>query len=60
MGKKRRNAWRAAPLCFFWAIWKEKNCKSFENIEQLDQAFKSLFLCSLFFEDLISILDFTH
>ena len=25
VGKKRRKVWRAAPLCLFWMVWKEKN-----------------------------------
>ena len=24
VGRKRKKVWRAAPLCIFWTIWKEK------------------------------------
>ena len=33
VGKKRKKVWRAAPLCLFWTIWRERNIKSFENGE---------------------------
>ena len=36
------------PLCLFWTIWKERNRRSFENVELSVQRLKSLFLCSLF------------
>ena len=26
-----KKVWRAAPLCLFWTIWKERNRKVFEN-----------------------------
>ena len=25
VGKKRVKVWRAAPLCLFWTVWKERN-----------------------------------
>ena len=31
--KSERKAWRAAPFCLFWAIWKERNRVMFENEE---------------------------
>ena len=33
VGKKRKKVWRAAPLCLFWTIWRERNIRSFENGE---------------------------
>ena len=47
VGRKRTKVWRAAPLCFFWTIWKERNRKSFENVELSIQRLKYLFLCNL-------------
>ena len=31
MGKARKKAWQAAPLCIFWTMWKEKNLIVFDN-----------------------------
>ncbi|RVW93513.1 putative ribonuclease H protein [Vitis vinifera] len=33
LGKKRRKVWKAAPLCLFWAVWKERNRIAFDNEE---------------------------
>ncbi|KAL6331568.1 hypothetical protein AAG906_011508 [Vitis piasezkii] len=29
--KKRGKTWRAAPLCLFWTVWKERNMIVFDN-----------------------------
>ena len=44
IGKKRKKAWKVAPLCIFWSIWRERNRRTFEDRESLDQTFKSSFL----------------
>ena len=31
VGKKHQKAWKAAPLCLFWTVWKERNKIAFEN-----------------------------
>ena len=33
-----------APLCLFWTLWKERNGRTFNDVEQSDQAIKSAFL----------------
>ena len=33
-----------APLCLFWSILRERNRRTFENCESLDQTIKSSFL----------------
>ena len=40
------------PLCLFQTIWKERNIRSFENIELSVQRLKLLFLSSLFWTNL--------
>ena len=32
VGKKHKKVWRAAPLCLFWTIWRERNSVAFENV----------------------------
>ena len=42
--KRRIKAWRAAPTCIFWTLWKERNRRFFDGEKLLDQRLKSLFL----------------
>lgn len=42
--KRWIKAWRAAPTCIFWTIWKERNMRFFDSEELFDQRLKSLFL----------------
>ena len=44
VGKKRKKAWRAAPLCLMWTIWRERNRRAFDDMERNDQDIKSIFL----------------
>ena len=44
VGKKREKAWRVAPLCLLWTIWKERNRRAFDDVERNDQEIKSIFL----------------
>ena len=44
VGKKRRKVWRAAPLCLFWTVWKERNGIAFENKEFSIQRLKYSFV----------------
>ena len=67
VGKKREKAWRAALLCLMWTLWKERNERAFNDIEQLDQALKHSFLYTLvnwvrvFIEDhTLSMIDFIN
>ena len=65
VGRKQKKVWGATPLCLFWIIWKEKNRRSFENMELFDHRLKVLFLYILFSwsklfigEKSLSLLDF--
>ena len=31
VGKKRKEVWRAGPLCIFWTVWKARNKITFEE-----------------------------
>ena len=45
-GKKRKKAWMLAPLCLFWAVWKERNRIAFNNKELSIHRMKNYFVCS--------------
>ena len=49
MGKKCCKVWKAAPLCLFWAVWKERNRISFENEELSIHRLKNSFVCNIWF-----------
>ena len=44
--KSERKAWRAAPFCLFWAIWKERNRVVFEIEEFSLNKLRSAFVYS--------------
>ena len=46
VGKKRKKAWKAALLCMFWALWRERNRRAFDNFESTDQTIKISFFVS--------------
>ena len=45
--RKRRKVWKAAPLCLFWAVWKERNRIAFDNEEFSIHRLKNSFVCYL-------------
>ena len=47
VGKTRKKAWLAAPLCIFWIVWKEMNLLAFDSGELLIQRLKIFFVCNL-------------
>ena len=47
LGKKRRKVWKAAPLCIFWTVWKERNRIAFDNEELSMHRLKKIFVCGL-------------
>ena len=46
--KKHGKTWRAAPLCLFWTVWKERNRIVFYNEALSIQRLKNSFVCNLF------------
>ena len=65
MGKRREKAWRAAPLCLLWTLWKERNERVFNDIKRSNQDLEHSFLYTLvnwarvFIEDhTLSMIDF--
>ena len=45
---RRKNVWRATPLCLFWTVWKKRNLRAFENEEHSVQFLKMFFSRNLF------------
>ena len=67
VGKRRVKAWRAAPLCLLWTLWKERKGRAFNGVEQVDQTIKFSFLYNfvnwarVYIEDhTLSMLDFVN
>lgn len=57
MGKKRREVWRADPLCIFWTVLKTKNKIAFEDNVLSIQRLKSSFVYFLWSETKLFIKD---
>ena len=65
VGQRRAKAWRAAPLCLMWTLWKERNERAFNDVEWADQTIKCSFLYNfanwarVYIEDhTLSLIDF--
>ncbi|RVX11584.1 LINE-1 retrotransposable element ORF2 protein [Vitis vinifera] len=56
MGKKRRKVWKTAPLCIFWAVWKERNRIAFDNEELSMNSSLSIFNLAVVASDTIFML----
>ena len=44
VSKGNEKAWRAAPFCLMWTLWRERNERVFNDNERTDQALKLSFL----------------
>jgi hypothetical protein len=40
--------WNMVPLCLMWLIWKERNCRTFEDKENTESQMLNEFSISLF------------
>ena len=49
MGNKWKKVWRAAPLCLFWIVWRERNRVPFDNEVFSAHRMKRSFICSLWY-----------
>ena len=47
MGKKQVKVCKAAPLCLFWMVWRERNRVAFENEDLSIQRMKFSFVSNL-------------
>ena len=55
VGKRRKKAWMAAPLCIFRTLWRERNRFVFEGVDISINRMKSTFLSNLYGLGLICI-----
>ena len=64
---KEEERWKIVPACIWWSIWKERNNRSFENVQNKLQDVKMKCLALFYFwckhsllaqtEDIFDVLD---
>ena len=47
-GKRSSGVWNLIPSCYMWTIWRERNNRTFENLESPVAKFIKLFFATLF------------
>ena len=47
-GKHVSSIWNLAPLCLMWCLWRERNMRTFEDMESSDDQLLASFSSSLF------------
>jgi hypothetical protein len=59
--------WNMVPLCLMWTVWKERNSRTFENVEIAREDMATIFFLTLFewsrvwwFTHSVSVSDFIH
>ena len=50
VGKKKKEAWIAGPLCLLWTVWKARNNIGFEDLELSIQKLNGSFVYNLWSE----------
>ena len=48
LGKHSSNIWNLVPLCLMWCIWRERNRRTFEDLDRSEDQLLALFSGSLF------------
>ena len=48
LGKHSSYIWNLVPLCLMWCIWKERNRRTFEDLDRSKDQLLALFFGSLF------------
>ena len=48
LGKHSSYIWNLVPLCLMWCIWKERNRRTFEDLDRSKEQLLALFFGSLF------------
>ena len=48
LGKHSSSVWNLAPLCLMWCLWRERNWRTFEDMESSDDQLLASFSGSFF------------
>ena len=48
LGKASSKVWNLVPHCLMWTIWRERNCRTFEDLKNPSRKILELFIGSLF------------
>jgi hypothetical protein len=48
LAKHCSDIWNMVPLCLMWTAWKERNCRTFENMELTIEDMANTFFNTLF------------
>jgi len=43
-----KECWKMAPICLFWCLWRERNNRSFEDVEKTPEELLSSFYHTLY------------
>ena len=57
VGKKKKEVWKAGPLCIFWTVWKTRNKIAFKDDVLSVQRLKSSFIFFLWSKTKLFIKD---
>ena len=58
LGTYSSNVWNLVPACLMWLVWKERNARTFEDVESPIDKLKTLLARTLF--ECSRIWGFTH
>ena len=48
LGRHSSDLWNLIPLCLMWLVWKERNCRSFEDVTSSKSLLLDCFALTLF------------
>ena len=48
LGKHSSDIWNLIPLCLMWLLWRERNCRTFKDMERSPDELEAAFFWTLF------------